>query len=56
MATGEVNGAKGIVTGKHRGVEHLLVDFQSEVIEKLVLADRILVKAFGIGLKLLDFH
>ena len=31
------------------------MDFKSEVLEKLVLADRILVKAFGIGLKLLDF-
>jgi hypothetical protein len=55
VATGETKGAKGIVTGKHGGIEHVLVDFQSEVLEKLVLGDRILVKAYGIGLKLLDF-
>jgi hypothetical protein len=55
VATGEAKGAKGIVTGKHGGIEHVLVDFQSEVLEKLVLGDRILVKAYGIGLKLLDF-
>jgi hypothetical protein len=55
LATGEAKGTKGIVTGKHGGIEHVLVDFQSEVLEKLVLGDRILVKAYGIGLKLLDF-
>ena len=55
VVTGEAKGAKGIVTGKHGGIEHVLVDFQSEVLEKLVLGDRILVKAHGIGLKLLDF-
>jgi hypothetical protein len=43
------------VTGKHGGIEHVLVDFPSEVLEKLVLSDRILIKTFGIGLKLLDF-
>jgi hypothetical protein len=55
VATGEAKGTKGIVTGKHGGIEHVLVDFQSDVLEKLVLGDRILVKAYGVGLKLLDF-
>jgi hypothetical protein len=43
------------VTGKHGGVEHVLVDFQPEVLEKLMLGDKVLVKAYGVGLKLLDF-
>ena len=55
VATGEVKGAKGVVTGKHGGIEHVLIDFPSEVLENLLLGDRILVKAFGLGLKLLDF-
>jgi hypothetical protein len=55
VVTGESKGAKGVVTGKHGGIEHVLVDFTSEVLENLVLGDRILVKAYGIGLKLLDF-
>jgi Domain of unknown function (DUF4438) len=55
VASGEAKGAKGIVTGKHGGIEHVLVDFPVEVLEKLMLGDRILVKAFGTGLKLLDF-
>jgi len=55
VASGEANGAKGVVTGKHGGIEHVLVDFPVEVLERLMLGDRILVKAYGIGLKLLDF-
>ena len=55
VVTGDAKGAKGTVTGKHGGIEHVLVDFSSEVLEKLVLGDRILIKAYGIGLKLLDF-
>jgi hypothetical protein len=52
---GEAKGAKGVVTGKHGGIEHVLVDFQPETLEKLMLGDKVLVKAFGVGLKLLDF-
>ncbi len=55
VVNGDAKGAKGTVTGKHGGIEHVLVDFPSEVLEKLVLGDRILVKAFGVGLKLVDF-
>ena len=55
VATGDAKGAKGVVTGKHGGIEHVLVDFQSEIFEKLMLGDKVLVKAFGVGLKLLDF-
>jgi hypothetical protein len=55
VATGDAKGAKGVVTGKHGGIEHVLVDFPSDVLEKLVLGDRILVKAYGTGLKLSDF-
>jgi len=55
VATGDAKGAKGVVTGKHGGIEHVLVDFQSETLEKLMLGDKVLVKAFGVGLKLLDY-
>jgi hypothetical protein len=55
VASGEAKGAKGVVTGKHGGIEHVLVDFPFEVLERLMLGDRILVKAYGTGLKLLDF-
>lgn len=55
VVTGDAKGAKGVVTGKHGGIEHVLVDFTLETMEKLMLGDKVLVKAFGVGLKLLDF-
>ncbi len=55
VASGDGKGAKGTVTGKHGGIEHVLIDFQPGTLDKLLLGDRILVKAFGVGLKLLDY-
>ena len=55
VTTGDVKGEKGIVTGKHGGIEHVLIDFQPEVLEKPVIGDKVIVKAFGVGLNLLDF-
>lgn len=55
VVSGDAKGAKGVVTGKHGGIEHVLVDFPPETLEKLMLGDKVLVKAFGVGLKLLDF-
>jgi len=55
VVSGDGKGEKGVVTGKHGGIEHVLVDFQPAALTKLVLGDRILVKAFGAGLKLCDF-
>jgi len=55
VVSGDAKGSKGIVTGKHGGIDHVLVDFQPEVLEKLMLSDKILVKAYGVGLKLMEF-
>ncbi len=55
VVNGEAKGTRGVVTGKHGGIEHVLMDFSPETLEKLMLGDKILVKAFGVGLKLLDF-
>lgn len=55
VASGDAKGEKGIVTGKHGGIEHVLIDFTPSVMEKLMIGDKIMVKAFGVGLKLLDF-
>jgi hypothetical protein len=54
IISGEAKGSKGVVTGKHGGIEHVLVDVQPEVMDKLVIGDKFLVKAFGVGLQLLD--
>ena len=55
VVSGDAKGAKGIVAGKHGGIDHVLVDFQPAVLEKLILGDKILVKAYGVGLKLTEF-
>lgn len=55
VVSGDAKGTKGVVTGKHGGIDHVLVDFQPEVLEKMMLGDKVLVKAFGLGLKLSDF-
>lgn len=55
IVTGEAKGEKGFVTGSHGGVEHVMVYFDQEVLEKMTLDDKILVKGHGQGLKLLDY-
>lgn len=56
VASGDAKGAKGVVTGKHGGIEHVLVDFDDAVMERLVIGDTILVRAFGTGFALEDFN
>jgi hypothetical protein len=54
VVKGDAKGDRGVVVGKHGGIEHVMVDFQPEVMEKLVIEDRVMIKAFGLGLRLLD--
>jgi hypothetical protein len=54
VVSGEAKGARGTVVGKHGGAEHVMVDFEPDVLEKLVIGDRIQVRAYGRGLRLLD--
>ncbi|GAB4376368.1 MAG: DUF4438 domain-containing protein [Calditrichia bacterium] len=56
VISGDAKGAKGKVTGKHGGIDHVMVDFDPEILDKLVIGDKILVKSFGVGLQLLDYH
>lgn len=55
VISGAAKGAKGTVTGHHGGVEHLIVDFDDKTLDKLTYDDKILIKAFGQGLKLEGF-
>jgi hypothetical protein len=54
VMNGAARGARGVVTGKHGGVDTVLVDFPTDVMLKMGLGDRIQVYAYGLGLKLLD--
>jgi hypothetical protein len=52
VISGDAKGVRGVVTGKHGGIEHVLVDFDERVLEKLAIGDNILIKAYGTGLRL----
>jgi len=54
VLSGDAKGKTGVVTGKHGGIEHVLVDFPPEVLEKLQIGDKIGIKSYGTGLSALD--
>jgi hypothetical protein len=54
VVAGEAKGATGTVTGKHGGAEHVMVDFPPDVLERLTIGDKVQVRAYGRGLRLLD--
>lgn len=55
LISGAAKGKKGIVTGHHGGVEHVIVDFDRKALEKMTEDDKILITCFGVGLRLTDF-
>lgn len=54
VISGDAKGKKGFVTGKHGGIDHVMVYFESETLEDMNVNDKIAIKACGQGLKLLD--
>lgn len=50
VTSGEAKGARGVVTGKHGGVEHVMIDFPLDVLERMEFGDRISIRAVGVGL------
>ena len=56
LVTGEAKGKKGVVTGKHGGIEHVILDFQPEVRDKLVIGDKVQIRAVGTGLAFTNFE
>ncbi len=55
VVTGAAKGARGIVTGHHGGAEHVIVDFEDRVLEKLQMEDKFLVRGWGQGFALTDY-
>jgi Domain of unknown function (DUF4438) len=54
VAGGDAKGERGVVTGKHGGVEHVIVDFPEKVMERMQIGDAVSVRAVGTGLALED--
>jgi len=54
VTSGAAKGARGVVTGRHGGCEHVIVDMPVAAMEKLCTEDRIQIRTFGQGLSLTD--
>lgn len=50
VISGDAKGHTGVVTGKHGGIENVLVDFEDRTLEKLAIGDKILIRGIGVGL------
>lgn len=55
VVTGDAKGKKGYVTGMHGGIDHVLIHFDEETLEKLAIDDKMMIKAYGQGLQLTDY-
>lgn len=55
VVSGAAKGARGIVTGKHGGIDTVLIDFPLAVMRRMAIGDRVQVWAYGLGLRLVDF-
>lgn len=55
LISGDAKGAKGFVTGKHGGADHVMVYFDAETLDKMTIDDKVLIKAHGQGIQLLDY-
>ena len=55
VISGDAKGAKGVVTGHHGGVEHVIADFDDATLEKFTQDDKALIRAYGQGLSLIDY-
>jgi hypothetical protein len=54
VLSGDARGQRGTVTGKHGGVNHVLVDFPAPVLARLAIGDRMRIVSVGLGLRLPD--
>lgn len=56
IVSGDAKGKKGYVTGMHGGIDHVLIYFDEETLEDLAIDDKIMIKAYGQGLKLNNYE
>jgi len=54
VVSGDAKGKKGYVTGMHGGIDHVLIHFEKDILEDLSIDDKIMIKAYGQGLKLVE--
>lgn len=54
VVSGAAAEARGVVTGKHGGIEHVIIDFPPAALEKMAIGDRVQIRSCGQGLALED--
>jgi hypothetical protein len=54
VLNGRMAGRRGVVTGKHGGINHVLVDFPTEVLARLAIGDRMQIRSHGLGARFPD--
>jgi hypothetical protein len=54
VVSGPCQGQLGVVTGKHGGVNHVLLDFPARVLRRLRIGDRVQVYTYGLGVRLIE--
>ena len=55
VMSGEGKGKRRFVTGKHGGAEDVMICFEDETLDLLCPEDKVLIRAHGQGLKLVDY-
>ena len=53
VISGEAAGSIGYVTGKHGGIDHVMVYYPRAVLDKMNIDDKILIRAYGQGMKII---
>jgi Domain of unknown function (DUF4438) len=54
VISGPCTGKVGLVTGKHGGINHVLIDFPTVVLMELQIGDRVQIASIGQGMRLLN--
>jgi hypothetical protein len=54
VMSGRAIGKLGVVTGKHGGIDNILIDFPLAVMKRMAIGDRVQVYAYGTGLRLTE--
>lgn len=54
VVSGPAAGALGTVTGKHGGIDTIMVDFPMQIMRRMAIGDRVQVYACGVGARLTD--
>jgi Domain of unknown function (DUF4438) len=55
VTTGRAAGSRGVVIGKHGGVDYVLLDFPVEVMRRMKIGDQVQIWAYGMAMRLVDF-